>query len=226
MTKIARDFASWSEYLDYVAAAPRSKKAEKDSETGSLEFTGTKTLADAITLSRKGWPEGVKKILQVSENIEHQLYNHMQLPQIQYDVTGEILDIGRYCAGEPEHWGVWQYGLQEGQGQKYIHLGINITPSSCVPTDTIIARGAVAGALLNLLELAGRRVKVTAISAVRGGGRVSICRVCLKRYDEYLDMDRLAVAVAHPSMERRLAFKFREALPDEFAAALDRKSVV
>ncbi len=219
MTNHVDRYETWSDLLDYVETSERSSSASNESDDNDYKFSKTHNLADAIKLMRKGWTEGVTKATAISERIESQLYNLIERPRITYDVTGELLDVARYCMDEPEHWGVWQSDLVEGAGHKHVKVVINISASCMVSTETIIARGAVAAALVNLLELAGHRAEVTAVCATEGDGHKVYTYTTVKRFDETLDLDRLTAAVAHPSNVRRIQFKHREALPGPLARA-------
>jgi hypothetical protein len=221
MTNHVDRYETWSDLLDYVETSERSPGSGRESDDSHDEkwSGGTTSLNDAINVMRKGWPSGVEKALAISERIESQLYNLIERPRISYDVSGELLDVARYCMGEPEHWGIFQTDLVEGQGHKHVKLVINIGASCMVKPETIIARGAVAAALVNLLELAGHRAEVTAVCASRGDNHSVYTYTVIKRFDDTLDLDRLTAAVAHPSNVRRIQFKHREALPTELAVA-------
>lgn len=220
MTIHVDKFETWSDLLDCVETSERSPGSGRESDYPASKWNGeTNGLAGAIELMRRGWPAGVKKALAISEKIESQLYSLIERPRIDYDVTGELLDVGRFCMGEPEHWGVWHTDLSEGPGRKHVKIVINIGASCVVDADTIIARGAVAAALVNLLELAGHRAEVTSACATASGEHKVYTYTTVKKFDDTLDLDRLTAAVAHPSNVRKIQFKHREALPETLAQA-------
>jgi hypothetical protein len=143
----------------------------------------------------------------------------MQRADIHYDITGEILDVGRYCTGEPEHWGLWQETLVDGPGVKFLHLTINLFVSSGVEAELMIRRGATLTAYIRLLELGGYRVKVTGAYVMSGKGTNGLMclEVPIKDYDTTLDSDRLVYAVAHPSVFRCLGFAVMEGIKNKKA---------
>lgn len=209
-------FDSLSEFVGHCETPPPDY-AQRESITGSKSFTGTENYSEALDLFAKGWEDGARRALAIAEPIQRQLYSLVAMPQVRYDVTGELLDVGRYCAGEPEHWGVWHTELREGPGTKYVRVNVSCAASCMVGTETIIAKGAYVGAFVNLMELAGCRVEVvTSCTTVGHGGHTTHCYITVKQFDAPLDLERL-VASLHPSMVRRLQFRHRELLPKEFS---------
>lgn len=207
-------FDNWTSFLTEASTGISPVEGDRRaSRSNSKSFMGVETYEEAVDLGRKGWPEGVKQALAIAEPIQEKLYSVVQVASIRYDVTGELLDVGRFASGEPEHWGNWEHTLQEGKGTKYVHVVMNGTASAGVDASVLIARGAVTAALINLLELAGCRVQVTlAYNVQQSGTERSVFQVtvALKQYEEPLDLDRLTYALAHPSAFRCHMFSLME----------------
>jgi hypothetical protein len=202
------DFPDWGSFLDHAEKAPcTSQTFDRASYTGSKSFTNTDSFAEAVGLARNGWKDGIKKALAVALPIQRKLYSLVETHRIQYDVIGEILDVGRYCSGEPEHWGYWeQHGTRQGKGMQFVHVVMNGTASCGIDANVLMTRGAVVAALCNLLELSGCRAKITfCYKAVRGDHSSTIL-VTLKDYGDPIDLDQITMALAHPSTFRRLGF--------------------
>lgn len=213
MATLELKYNTWTDFLTAASEGVPPVQERRASRDGSKSFTGTVDYGEAVDLGRRGWPEGVKQALAISEPIQQNLYGVIALPRIEYDVTGELLDVGRFASGEPEHWGNWEHNLKEGKGTKYVHVVMNGTASCGVDASVLIARGAVTSALVNLLEMAGHRVKVTlcyGVAECHGGPAYMTTTVSLKQYDEVLDLDRLTYALAHPSTFRRHFFSIME----------------
>jgi len=67
-------------------------------------------------------------------------------------------------------------------------------------------------------------LNVYAVFAVKGSVQRSVqidTLVTIKKYDESLDLDRIAFFLAHPSANRRLAFSFKETLPSAWRTAVN-----
>jgi hypothetical protein len=218
------EFKTWSEMVSHADLAPctGSETDRRSSRDGRPEFTQTENWEHAVRLASAGWPEGTKKATKLSQQIESKLYNIIQFADISYDVTGELLDVGRFCAGEPEHWGNWEYTFREGKGTKYVHIVVSGFVSCGVSAESLIARGVTIAALVNMLELGGCRAKITlcfALSGKKSGDWANVL-VPLKEYDDVLDLDRITFGLAHPSMYRRLMFSIMETLPVTLARSV------
>lgn len=219
-------FATWSQFIDHVALGETDFPMEQRSSRSEdhhhgITWTGTANYADAVQLARQGWRDGVAQVQELSGTIESRLYNLISLPRIAYDVTGELLDVGRFASGEPEHWGNWEHTLTEGKGTKHIHIVVNVIASAGVSSEVLMQRGAAVAALINLLELAGHRCKVDMVCADGCNGFHYEIRTAVKEYDETLDLDRVTYAVAHPSVLRRHFFSAVELLPEDYRRGLN-----
>jgi hypothetical protein len=82
-----------------------------------------------------------------------------------------------------------------------------------VDPQDIINRGAAVVALIDKIQSEGQRVELIAFCHIAGrrNDRL-IMAVTVKRPEEPIDMDRVAFALAHPSMLRRAFFRVVEFL--------------
>jgi hypothetical protein len=210
------NFSTWSDFVNH-ANYDEEKENEalkalgydrscRSGRTIRHEFQHVKSWDEVMRLATAGWPEGLKESQALSETVERKLTGQVERESISYQVVGELLDIGRYCAGEPEHWGVFETTIVEGQGNKLAHVVVNGTASGRVDKSVLIRRGAMVAAFIKLMELAGYRVKVTL--AYKTGTRGVSCTIktVLKDFDTTLDQDMLAFALVHPATFRCLGF--------------------
>ena len=203
------DFATWSDFVDHANFDLEKEKALGYCQTDfggrniRYDFQHVRSFDEAVRLASAGWREGVKKSQEISSQIERRLVSKIERDDMNYDLTGEVLDIGRFCAGEPEHWGVWSQTYVDGPGTKLVHVVVNGTASAVVDKSILIARGAAIAALVNLMELAGYRAKITLCYATKAGSTI---KVSLKDHDVSLDEDKLAYALTHPATFRCLGF--------------------
>ncbi len=210
-------FATWGDFTAYAASPCDMTSGRVSQNTDNTKWYGTVDYAEALDMAAKGWSQGAQKATDISHSLEERLFSLIERHDVAYDVTGEILDVGRYCAGTPEHWGVFETTLVEGPGTKYVHIVVAGSFASLVDADVIIARGAVISALVHTLELAGHRCKVSLVIISQGSANKNYkyeCRVPIKEYTEHLDIDLVTYALAHPSTFRRHGFAAREHLPE------------
>jgi hypothetical protein len=181
------------------------------------------TFEEAITLATEGWQAPVKQT-------EHRARNAAQSVIAQredygfttvLDVTGETLDLGRYCADEPEclYEPVLTSEVRHG---RVVPILVTISASCSVDESQIRARGAAVAALANVLRQAGFTLDVWVAEAVRGRGVGDVRRHCslvhVQPANAPLDMGRLLYATGHPTMLRRLVFSVQEDEPTEVRA--------
>lgn len=98
-----------------------------------------------------GWPEGDKVIEMKVKDIEAAFQVDLPTLEVQYDVIGDYIDIGRYMEGVPEAFG--QFEMVDNKKTE-INVLVNTTASWQVSEDTIYNRGAC---IINLLDLLQQR---------------------------------------------------------------------
>lgn len=215
-------YDTWPEFIRRSEdnSKPEEEAMSRRHDERGKPWAGTHTYAEALELAQCGWSKGVKLADTQAHELETRLYSLIERPVIEYDLTGEVLDVGRYCSNEPEHWGVFKTELVEGHGTKHISIVVNGAASAGVDTQVIMRRGAAVVALCHLLELAGHRTQVKLAIAVEFKPWYYGIEVPLKTFSESLDMDKLAYAVAHPSCLRRHFFSTAEQTPAKFVEQL------
>lgn len=207
---VVRVFPTWGDALRCVETTPRSPGAGRASETGDRSFTHTRSLADAMTLAHSGWKEGADKARAISSVIEARLLPRIVKEDVNYDVEGMAFDVARYIEGEPEHWVRMEESTERGVGAKHVQICVELGVSCGIGAESIIARGAALCALVTLLEYADCRVELWAQQS-SGQERVEfVDRIRVKAYDQPLDEARVAFALSHPSMLRRVCFALME----------------
>lgn len=171
------------------------------------EFNGNVTTSEAIDYAVNGWAEGTKQVKEQSDLILNKCLATMVRHDIVYDVEGISLDVARWVEDEPEQW--MRYEPVEdhfGSAVKMVHVVFNCSASANVDASVINAKGAAVTALVNALEYAGIRVKVSMGYAVetRTSSAIREVYITLKEYSQPLDLPRLTFTLVHPAMLRRL----------------------
>jgi len=215
-----KTFHSWGAFLDYCETAPSTiADANRLSRTHDADrWVGCADWDATVKLAREGWKSGEEKVRAVSRRLEARLLHKIVREDTNYDVEGMAFDVARYLHGEPEHWlrPEETTAIVE-HGTKHVKLVVNVSASAGVSAEAITARGAATAALVELLEYGDHHVEVWAMDAStfaynneRPKPPVHVDLVKLKAYDQPLDMGRLAFALAHPGMLRRLCFSAAE----------------
>jgi hypothetical protein len=182
------------------------------------EIGDIRTFEQAASLARSGWKDGLEKARILSEGLFNEISHYIQKPNFVDDMTGISFDTAKVIAGIPDAWLDIQETFVENTGTKHIRLVYNISASSGISGASMIARGSMATALVELLEFAGNRVElILADACVNGssGKNKKYDLFCtLKRLDQDTDLSRIVFAFAHPAMLRCICFSCVEHLPE------------
>lgn len=204
-----RVFPTWGDALRCVETQPRGVTS-RASETGDYHFCRTHSLSEALALAHSGWEAGAVDARAISSVLEARLLPRIVKDDINYDVEGMALDVARLTAGEPEHWICVTESTERGHGAKHVQITVELGVSCGIRAESITARGAALCALVTLLEYADCRVELWAQQS-SGQERVEfVDRIRVKAYDQPLDEARVAFALSHPSMLRRICFALME----------------
>jgi hypothetical protein len=99
------------------------------------------------------------------------------------------------------------------QKQKIIVINKDISFSAGVRASQIEEEGVKCLQLIQALEGKGYRIKLNVYWMSRSGRELVGHRVCLKKPEERLSLVKVAFPIAHPSMLRRVGFKWMEKFP-------------
>lgn len=200
------------------------RPSQLESKNGSAYFTGTASMVDCLSVAQNGWEEGRKMIDKYTK--EYNTHWAKFFPQqdfgsdLKADVSGSIINIDAYIMGDPEcmlDFSPNEDKPQEAKGQKLQRIIVNACCNCHVKIETIYQRGSLIASLVNSMELSGYNIEVILVWQVDHGGLQLRYTLTLKNFQDFLDVDKLAFAVAHPSMLRRFIFALIEQEPTEYA---------
>lgn len=209
------NFDSIYELINYVEKTPTSHIFENDrnlsSIYGSYDFTMTNSFEEAIDLFKNGWQEmAVKltKMLKVKKT--NKAYTTKTKSVI--DVAGFQPVVPLYLNDIPQNMiRPQRVAIKD----KVITISKCISYPSFVGKDEIVESSLKALEIVQKLEAQGYRVNINVISAASAiDDEVIICRkVRIKSANEKLNISKLAFPLVHPSMLRRIMFRFLETFP-------------
>lgn len=177
---------------------------------GDYDFTGTKSLAEAVDLCDKGWPKGVDMMNKAVEaiHIDPELLPNRNTLTSCFDVSGDEPDIDRYLQGEPENMITYSQDTQT--YGNVLDIVLNVGQPSYVDKKAIINRGAAVLAAVEALRIQGCSVGVLAVEQCSGNSGVIQSKIPILTPGEAVNVDTLAFATMHPSFLRRLIFAAQE----------------
>lgn len=207
-------FNSLGEFSDYITTTPINAafaNANLSSETGSEYFTKTESFDEAMKLFREGWSveaqDLVVKLAEAEKKAQAQSVNRRC-----YDVAGGFVSVPRYIQGKPN----CMIRMKKQQiKQRVIDVYKSIDYSGRTSADKIIEESVKAMQIIKRVESMGVRVNLYITMGIKTPYDTykSIINVKVKDASEKLNVSKLAFPLAHPSMLRRLQFRFIEVSP-------------
>lgn len=210
MEYYTKQFKSITEFTRYLESTPFNKHFEPEHRRQSAEednysWYQTHTYEEAQDLFRNGWDYGIEK-LNTKFQTSKQLLNGTKRKCIP-GVVGHAPIVPLYLAGVPTNM------LQQIQVRCKSKV-VDVTKSICynvrVKSDTIIAESVKALQVVQLLESQGYRVNLNVAFVSVEHNRTIGCSVRIKGANEKLNISKLAFPMVHPSMLRRMIFRFIE----------------
>jgi hypothetical protein len=186
-------------------------------------YGDTGTVGAAFVMARDGWDAHLQDTLDIARSaVETVEQEHDTLSfQPEWQVSGGMVDMGAYLAGEPECMIEFPPAKTTRVG-RVITLCASISLSSSVSAEQLILKGKVITALALELERLGINVELIADQSV--GSNISdkrmTQRVTVKSANDALDPARILYAYAHPSMLRVIALCNYHAMPAEWQDAM------
>jgi hypothetical protein len=213
---VSKDFGSFTEFVN-AAATGEDLYAESS-------WAGGVTLAEAVDLARRGWPEGWQRMKALRDAIFARMASRIHKDVVQFRIAGGAVNVGRYLSGRPDCFAarVRSNQLKDLRSRKVVRMVVNVGARASVSADTIFARGAAAVTLIEALERAGLRVQVEMVTLAtdRAGKHVRLA-TRLKEAGEVLQLDKLAFSFAHPALHRKLNFALRKQLAGWIGGSID-----
>jgi hypothetical protein len=180
---------------------PAREKSSNTNKSSNRDFYFFEDLQEAISVYTKN-PKQVRSFkeedikLTAEENVGK---------DIQYGVTGDYVDIGRFLDGEPECFGIAYNGNPAGLQATLL---FNVSTPWYVNEDLLNHRAARMLRLVDWMESQGVRCQVRAIESTE----CAHMDIRVKSFEDAVDMNALAVAT-HSDFLRRIAFLVAEQSP-------------
>lgn len=203
-------FGSWLEFVE-AAQQPRVWAPQhQSSQTQSRDsWHGTPDFQTAVAMAlRLGWPEGrdlmTESLIAISP--KPQPFRSLEL-----SVAGAFPIIPAFCAGSPESM-VIDPGADMRHQNPVVQIDYCNGGLADIQPRSMMLRGAAVLSLADSLEHKGFSTEINLIAHTRMTSCWFKTSICVKCAGEDLDIDRMAFALAHPSVHRRL----RLALIEQF----------
>lgn len=178
----------------------------------SGDWSGSASFTNSLKLAREGWKEGREHVEKLRANYATLLGSCVLKPIIENSVTGFAPDVGAFLCGSPESMFSRTF-VETATPGKIIRFVFSLEAhANCTP-QTYMNRGALILALADALENGGYSCEIIADSTANARGEIDAHVITLKKAGEPIEIDRMAFAMAHVSMLRRLIFACNEQNP-------------
>ena len=218
MKTLYSDFESIDEVLAIASLPLPDGSSDSSVSNGADEewdlSLGYQGAMDAYT---GGWSEGARKAQDLADTLTPR--PRASRTTLRSSVAGGFPNIGAHLAGAP--MSMYTVGKKAAQGKPFVHIVVPIAYSCRIKAETAFSQGCAMVALIDAMENAGCRVKVTLVRAsdLHSNSRYAM-RFAVKDYSDRLDLDQVMFTAAHPAFFRRIVFALQER--SEHKAARDQ----
>lgn len=209
-------YESLKEFYDYLCATPFNEAFRWDRH-GSVEngykFTQTNSFDEAVNLFKNGWSEMAGKLVQKLKVAEEKTVA-MPKARNKLDVCGYQAIVPLYLQGVPNNMMNKKITPVK---QKVITLNKSIDYNAMTSTEEILDESIKAMQIIKKLESQGYRCNLNIVLGTTAGygkeAKQFVVKIKIKSASEKLNISKLAFPLVHPSMLRRLMFRFIEVYP-------------
>lgn len=207
------EFDTIAEFKKYIAETPTSNTyagARLSSQESSYSFTQTKNFNQAVELLTNGWEDISKRMTQKLDAKKNSVVWEQKQKQV-YDVVGFQASVPRFLQNIPTSM-INKKSFRS--KDKVVTMTKAISYLGNVSVEMIIEESIKALMVVKKIEAQGIRVNLNIMRAHAMKGNTMVLKVRIKNANERLNISKLAFPLAHPSMLRRLAFRFNEVYPN------------
>lgn len=207
------EFNSMYEFYDYLCKTPLNdsfrwkKLASSDIDKGG--WYKTESYDEAVNLMKNGWEDMSKKLTKRLEAIKSDVQPIKKAKTV-YGVAGYQAIVPLYLNGVPTNMASKKMVVQK---QKVITINKDVGYNCFTTSEEIIEESIKALQIVKKLEAQGYRINLNIIHGTEYGSYRYSFKVRVKSAGEKLNISKAAFPLVHPSMLRRLGFRFLEVFP-------------
>lgn len=216
-----QEFKSIQQFYDYLCKTPFNEAfrwaehGSVDSGWSAFKFTGTNSFDDAVDLMKNGWTDMSQKLTQRLKAVAKPEIIRQQRNVL--SVQGYQPIVPLYLAGVPTNMVSKQMVAVK---SKVINVTKMVNYAGRVKAETIQEESIKAMLVVKKLEAQGYRVNLNVALGTEEDRQVLV-KVRIKSANEKLNVSKLAFPMVHPSMLRRLFFRYIEVCPDVTRSYVD-----
>lgn len=212
---IHEEFDSINSLLNTLSSRPKNKimKDADSSESGTYSFTNTNSYSEAESLLVSGYSGILDKIkLGIKQASKSLLDYEVPKSTIIEDVQGATPIVPNYLSGIPKSM---TFRKQLPKKIKTINLVYSPNENCSTSAEDFIKAGVAILSAIRVIEKNNISIKLDCMfTDTYNSKEVIVSTVKVKDYKDRLDLQKLCFPLAHPSMERRIGFKYIETVPE------------
>ena len=214
--KIIREhFESIYQLINTINSRPQNPKMSYSHSSQSMKMTdwyGTKNYNEAIKLLTEGYVEPLKKMKKaINKNLNLNSTGNLNRRMPRNSVVGFVPNVPNAIRGLPESMINFHTVPQKIKAVTITYVN---TQNANVDADEFLKSGITILNLINLLEHNNIRVKLNiAFKFSKESFEFHFATVTVKNWRDQLDLQKIAFPICHPSMLRRIGFKWLETCP-------------
>lgn len=215
-TSYIDSFGSLNEFYDYLCNTPFNSAfrwAEHSSTGTSLyktKWTQTESFDAAVLLMKRGWSDMAQKLVNKLKVLDKKTAMVSKRRAFN-SVAGFQPIVPLYLAGVPNS--MVSYKMVPVK-QKVVNITKLFNYSSSVSSEEIVDESIKVLQVVRKLEAQGYSVNVNVAFGSSSGGRNIAASIRIKNANERLNISKVAFPMVHPSMLRRLMFRYIEVTPN------------
>lgn len=206
------EYSSMGEFLRDINSLPNNKFYQHINEsqrTGNQNWSGTSSYKEALELSNTGWTTAATKMATKVKMTASESHSARTSKPV-YSIVGSQACVPLYLQGVPTNMCSRKTLYTK---QKVVTVTKGISYNFGWKTEDMIDEGTKSIQIIQSMENGGLRVKLNVLFSVTHEGETNTCKVCIKQPDERISISKMAFALSHPSMLRRLMLKWVEVDP-------------
>jgi hypothetical protein len=217
MRIVKEEFHSIYQLMHTLSSRPNNSymKNENDSKKGSESFTGTKNWEEAIKMLGTGYLEVIPKLqknigIQNKINAKYSAAIEKAVPKIR--MQGYVPCVPNAIRGIPQSMiSVDKKPMK----RKTLHILYSVGANCSTETDWFVKAGTALLSAIDIIEKGGVQTKIDLnfFPSVENS-EITFPTVTIKNYGERYSVQKISFPLAHPSMFRRIGFRWLETTPE------------
>ena len=209
-------FGSLNEFYDYLCNTPFNSAfrwanhASVDTSMTHQRWTKTESFDEAVLLMKRGWSDMAQKLVNKLKVIDKKTEMVTKRRSVN-SVAGFHPIVPLYLAGVPTS--MVSYKMVPVK-QKIVNITKLFNYSAGVSSEKIVDESIKVLQVVKKLEAQGYSVNVNVAFGSSASNRNIAASIRIKNANERLNVSKLAFPMVHPSMLRRLIFRYIEVTPN------------